>query len=74
MPGMDGRQVLETAAAYDTLAIRHACVVITANSHLLAHPLTGLLTQLSALVLAKPFDLDALLATIDAAAARVAGR
>lgn len=72
MPGMDGRQVLEAVAAHDLLATRHAYVMMTANAHTLPLPFAMLLTQLDVPVIAKPFDLDTLLAAIAAAAQRLA--
>lgn len=71
MPGMDGRQVLEAVAAHDLLATRHAYVLMTANASTLPLPFASLLTQLNVPVLAKPFDLDRLLATVAEAAQRI---
>lgn len=72
MPGMDGRQVMEAVAAHDMLATRHTYILMTANAHTLPLPFAILLTQLGVPVLAKPFDVDRLLATVAQAAQRIA--
>lgn len=74
MPGMDGQQVLEAvAAAQDTLATRHAYILMTANATTRLPPaLADLLSRLNVAVVSKPFDVDELLETVAQAAARIA--
>lgn len=64
MPRMTGWDVLALLAQNDTLLHRHSVIVMTANPRALqAHVPSGL--SLNAIpVLEKPFDLDALLATV----------
>lgn len=71
MPGMDGERLLAAVAADETLATRHAYVLMTALPPAGASPLGALLTQLQALVLPKPFEIDTLVATVAQAADRL---
>ena len=72
MPGMDGRQLLEAVAAHDVLATRHAFILVTANERTLPLVFATLLAQLRVSVIAKPFDIDTVLAAVAQAAARLA--
>jgi CheY-like chemotaxis protein len=73
MPGMDGKAVLQAVAAHDELAVRHAYILVTANQRTLPLAFVNLLTQLRVAVIAKPFDIDALLDAVAQAAARLHG-
>jgi CheY-like chemotaxis protein len=72
MPGMSGMEVVNRVAADGRLAHRHACILMTANPEALPLALVQRLKHLSVPVIAKPFDLDTLLALIERAAERVA--
>lgn len=67
MPVMDGIDVLRTVAADEWLASRHAYAIITANPELVPVALAGTKGRLSVPVLLKPFDLDAVLETVEGA-------
>lgn len=67
MPVMDGIDLLRTVAADGWLASRHAYAIITANSELVPVALAGVKGRLSVPVLLKPFDLDAVLDTVEGA-------
>ncbi|HEV8194750.1 MAG TPA: response regulator [Ktedonobacterales bacterium] len=67
MPGIDGIQVMQAVAAHEQLATRHAYVLVTALHDLLPHVVVQLLKSLGVPVLAKPFDIDHLLAVVQAA-------
>jgi CheY-like chemotaxis protein len=72
MPGLDGMQVLQAVAADAALGRRHAFVVATAMDHrTLPLAFALLLTDLQVEVIAKPFDLDALLAAVRRAEGRL---
>jgi len=66
----DGSSLL-AAAADEALLRRHAYVLVTANPEGLSPTWRRLLMRLSAPVVAKPFDLDALLHVVTAAAAHL---
>lgn len=72
MPRMDGRELLATVASDPYLARRHAYALVTANPDTQTLDFSWLLTQLSVPVLAKPFELDDILALVAAAAGKVA--
>jgi CheY-like chemotaxis protein len=61
MPGMDGKQVLAAIAQHDTLATRHAYIVMTANEKTLPLTFVNLLANLHVPILAKPFDVEQML-------------
>jgi CheY-like chemotaxis protein len=67
MPVMDGIDVLRTVAADARLTSRHAYAIITANQELVPVALGGTKGRLSIPVLLKPFDLDTVLETVEAA-------
>jgi len=74
MPRVSGFDVLAEIVRDDTLARRHACIVVTAYPRAL--PPLATANRLSALdipmpILAKPFDLDTLLAIVSDAAVRL---
>lgn len=71
MPGVDGLQVLHTLATEGLLAQRHAYILLTASSFLLPRRLDDLLKQLGIPLVAKPFNIDTLLAAVDHAAAQL---
>ncbi len=71
MPGLDGDQVLRIVAADPDLATRHAYILLTASPHTVAIA-PVLPPALGVPVVEKPFDVDALLAIVSAAAARLA--
>lgn len=71
MPGVDGVQVMHAVAADDNLATRHAYIVMTANERTFPLEFAALLSRLKVPVIAKPFDIEALLDAVDQAAARL---
>ncbi len=73
MPGMDGLAVLEAVAAQEQLARRHAFILVTAyGGRTLPLTLANLLLDLHVPVLAKPFELDAVVAAVRQAEHRLA--
>jgi DNA-binding NtrC family response regulator len=72
MPGMTGLDLLHLATGEAALA-RHAYVLVTASPHLAMHGLAQLGHGFRVDLLAKPFDLDVLLAMVDEAAQRLSG-
>jgi CheY-like chemotaxis protein len=73
MPSMDGLAVLRTVEEHPTLAARHAYILMSAQHVTLPQPLAERVSCLQIQVLSKPFDLDALLTTVGAAAQRLSG-
>jgi CheY-like chemotaxis protein len=72
MPGVDGMQVLEAVAVDAVLGRRHAFIVATAmDRRTLPLAFALLLTHLQVEVIAKPFDLDELLAAVQRAEGRL---
>jgi CheY-like chemotaxis protein len=69
--GGDGVGMLRAAAAEPALG-RHAFVLVTANAEGLSPLWRQLVGELAVAVVAKPFDLDTLLHTVDEAVARSA--
>lgn len=68
MPRLSGLQLLEIVSGEPALASRHAYVLVTGNSEIAA-PLTGAQpTVMPVRLLAKPFDIQALLDVVAAAA------
>ncbi len=72
MPGLNGRQVMETVEQQEELAQRHSFLLLTANANTLPLSFVDLLTRLRTPVIAKPFDLDRLLEAVADAARRIA--
>jgi CheY-like chemotaxis protein len=73
MPHLDGESLLRIIAGDPDLATRHAYILVTASARI--QQIEADLQRLSALsvpVLRKPFDVEALLALVDQAAARLA--
>ncbi len=68
MPRLSGIEVLQQVIADPHLKDRHAYLLMTADNALLRQQADPLLTQVSARVIGKPFDIDALLNMIDQAA------
>lgn len=73
MPRVSGITVLHTVADDPRLSSSHAYIVMTANFQAGDTELSAVLARLSAPVLEKPFDLDALLDTVADAAKRLNG-
>ena len=73
MPVLDGFAVLRAVAREPDLASQHAYVLVTAfPDRLFSSSLATLLTsQLAVPVIGKPFELDAILATVASAARRL---
>lgn len=71
MPNMGGNAFLQAVAEDDTLATRHARMPMTANVQTLPQLVATLLTALRVPVLAKPFDIDDLLAMVRQAEQRL---
>jgi DNA-binding NtrC family response regulator len=72
MPGVDGDALMALAEREHSLVQRHAFVCMTASPHSLAPTLSALLTRYNVPLVAKPFDIDELLAVIEQAAQRLA--
>lgn len=71
MPVMSGDAVLAAVAADPILAARDAYVLLTADSRPLLAPLAQVIAALNVQIVAKPFDIDVLLAVVAQAAARL---
>lgn len=71
MPRLDGEGLMRAVLADDSLAGRHAYMLITANYHSLSRNMLNMLAQLSAPIVPKPFDLDTLLDTVQELAGRL---
>jgi CheY-like chemotaxis protein len=69
-PGISGLQVLQAVAQDKTLTTHHAYLAVSAVSQLPPEAV-GLLTTLGVPFIAKPFDIDQLLALVDEAAHRL---
>ena len=73
MPGLDGEELLAVITGDAGLSTRHAYILMTAAHQRLTPNVTSTLARLSAPILEKPFDLDALLNLVAQAAARLRG-
>jgi CheY-like chemotaxis protein len=71
MPRLGGMGVLREAAGDPELQMRNAFVLVTANLHTLDSKELALLDELRVPAVAKPFELDELLAVVAAAAYRI---
>lgn len=71
MPGLDGAGVLGAVAADGILSRRHAYVLVTASNRTQTLAFANLLSSLQVPTLAKPFDIDQLLHTVEAANGRL---
>src|SRR5262249_47744284 len=71
MPGMDGRALLRAVARHDTLATRHAYILMTASEQPIPLTFVNLLLDLRVSILAKPFDIDHLLEVVGQAEQRL---
>lgn len=70
MPGVNGLAVLGAVAAHERLATRHAYIVVTAHPDTSFPPhVATLLGRLQVAIIAKPFDIDAVLEAVRQAAA-----
>lgn len=67
MPRLSGIDVLQQVIADPHVKDRHAYLLMTADNALLRQQADPLLAQVSARVIGKPFDIDALLNMIDQA-------
>jgi CheY-like chemotaxis protein len=72
MPSLDGAGVLGTVAGDTRLSTQFAYILITANTKTFPLAFATLLTTLHVPTIAKPFDIDDLLAIIDQANDRLA--
>lgn len=71
-PGIDGIAVLQAVAAHQELATRHAYIVMTAyGSRTLPLTVANGLIALQVPILAKPFDIDTVVAAVRAAEQRL---
>lgn len=68
MPRLDGVSVLRAVTSDPELAHQHRFILVSANLATFASSLSALLSQTDAEVLAKPFDIDALLDSVNRAA------
>lgn len=71
MPQLDGAAVLSAVARDHKLATRHAYFVLTAAPRTAPFALDHLARALDVRVIIKPFDIDELLAAVEAAAQRL---
>jgi CheY-like chemotaxis protein len=71
MPQMDGIAVLQAVEADPPLAARHAFILMSAFHRTLPLAFVQQMTRLNVPMVAKPFDLDRLVATVAAAAERL---
>lgn len=71
MPRVDGAAVLAAVAADPVLATRHAYVVVTATPDILPPAFAAQLVTLHVPVLAKPFEIDELVAVVARAVERI---
>jgi CheY-like chemotaxis protein len=74
MPRMNGEAVVRLVAEKASSLAQYAFILITANADLLSKGFHELLRQLDIPLLSKPFHLDALLAAVETAAARLSGQ
>jgi CheY-like chemotaxis protein len=74
MPDMSGEEVLDIVVASPELAMRHAYVLITANATAVTPHLTDLLHRLGAPMVAKPFNINELLRTVEHQARRISAQ
>lgn len=72
MPRLDGVSVLHAVTSDPALDGQNRFIVISANLSTFAPSVRSLLMRTEAEVLAKPFDIDVLLDTVDRAARRLA--
>jgi two-component system NtrC family response regulator len=72
MPGLGGDGVLAIVAAEPQLATRHAYILLTASPQKLRATPPAVLHGLSVPLVEKPFEVEALLAVVAAAATRLA--
>lgn len=72
MPEMSGEEVLEVVVASPELVMRHAYVLVTANTAAMTPHLADLLHRLEAPVVSKPFSIRDLLSTVEVQARRIA--
>lgn len=70
MPGMDGLQVLQTVAADEDLATRHAYVLVSVSRRATIEEVPRSMA-LAVTIVPKPFDIDVLLATVSDADERI---
>lgn len=68
MPGMNGAAVLREIARSPELAARHRYILTTADNTAVQKTTESLLRTLSVVIVAKPFDVDVLLAAVAGAA------
>jgi DNA-binding NtrC family response regulator len=73
MPNVDGFELLRTVSEDWELAERHAYAILSADTASL-HVVTALRSRTVVRSIAKPFDIDALLAVVDQAEAQLAAR
>ena len=72
MPGMDGIDVLEAVAADETLATRHAYVLVTVSRRAVSKEFPSTL-KLAVPIISKPYDLDTLLNVVAEASVSIGG-
>lgn len=73
IPGVSGEAVLEAVEEDTRLAMRHTFIAMTASPQMLTRGDTATLRRLYVPLVEKPFDIDALLAVVDKAAASLSG-
>lgn len=73
LPTMSGEDVLLAVQADPQLTARHRYVIVSGDAVRYSHDLAPLLRDLSVSVIAKPFSIDDLVATITSEACRLIG-
>lgn len=68
LPRLNGDALLRRVTTYEQLPARHSYLLVTANRELLSQASLRLLKRMDVRVIAKPFDLDALLDLVSDAA------
>jgi CheY-like chemotaxis protein len=74
MPGMSGLALLRLLCLDDATARRHACFLVTASPASVAADVRALAPLMDVALIAKPFQLDDLLAAVARAAQRLEAR
>lgn len=73
LPALDGCDLLEIVATDEELRARHAFIMVTGSPQQAADDCGEAIEDVDAAVVAKPFDIDHMLATVEEAALRLTG-
>ncbi len=72
MPGLDGLSMLQAVARESPAMTKHAYILFTATNKYHSRQIAESFERLNVAFLPKPFELDALLAVVQAAASKIA--